>query len=163
MRHSKKVVLALGSNLGNRRENLAAALGMIGDFCRVVSCSRIYQTPPVGYAEQRDFLNAALAAETDCDPLELLALCKALESKIGRRATFRNGPRAIDIDIIFYGDLSFEEEGLTLPHPRWSERDFVKTPLIDLLESGALASGFPAGVREILERTARAFAPYSAF
>ena len=99
---ASKVVLALGSNMGNRRENIVKAVSMLEEFCAFEAKSRIYETSPVGYAEQRDFLNAAVFGETFAEPLELLRQCKRLESALGREANFRNGPRPIDIDIIFY-------------------------------------------------------------
>lgn len=158
-----EIVLALGSNVGNRRENLVSALAGVSDFSRIVGVSKIYETPPVGYSEQRSFLNAAIFAETDVAPMELLRLCKALENRLGRIPSFKNGPRAIDIDIIFYGGETLSLDELEIPHPRWSERDFVITPLIDLLDSGLFSSGRLAGVAPLLSRHSRMFAPYSCF
>jgi len=159
----KKVVLALGSNVGNRRENLKRALAEIEKFAEVFGVSQIYETRPVGFDEQRDFLNAAIAAETDVCAMELLGLCKAAESRLGRTPSVKNGPREIDIDIIFYEDLRMSEPELQIPHPRWNERDFVTTPLLDLLAAGALESAVFAEARKILGERFRAFPPFSNF
>ena len=163
MKSTKKVILALGSNLGNLRENLLRAVSEISNFSFVVSRSYIYQTPPVGYAEQGDFLNAALAVETEDEPAELLAHCKLLEKKLGRAKTVKNGPREIDVDIIFYEDLKLKSGELEIPHPRWSERDFVVSPLIDLLEAGMFEDDFFAEVKSRLAERVKMFPPFSAF
>lgn len=160
---ARKVVLALGSNMGNRRENIVKAVSMLEEFCAFEAKSRIYETPPAGYAEQRDFLNAVVYGETLAEPLELLRQCKKLEAGLGREANFRNGPRPIDIDIIFYENESISTEELTVPHPRWRERDFVTTPLLDLLEQGAFDGGAFAELRAEIRAFARIFEPFSAF
>ncbi len=163
MKHVRKAILALGSNMGNRRQNLIEAVAAIQDFCDVVFRSKIYQTPPVGFSDQRDFLNAALAVRTECEPVELLRLCKILEEKMGRKHSFRNAPRPIDVDIIFFEGYESDSEELTVPHPRWRERDFVKTPLIDLMNCGAFEGEFFDDVRDILENSPKMFPPFSAF
>ncbi len=160
---ASKVVLALGSNMGNRRENIVRAVSMLEEFCAFEAKSRIYETSPVGYAGQRDFLNAAVFGETLAEPLELLRQCKRLESELGRRANFRNGPRPIDIDIIFYENESVSTEELTVPHPRWRERDFVTTPLVDLLEQGAFDGGALAELKREIGAFSKMFEPFSAF
>ena len=88
-----KIILSLGSNMGNRRENLVKALSMLEEFCAFSAKSRIYSTPPVGYEDQRDFLNAAVFGETLVEPMELLRQCKRLERELGREENFANGPR----------------------------------------------------------------------
>ena len=108
-----KIILSLGSNMGNRRENLVKALSMLEEFCAFSAKSRIYSTPPVGYEDQRDFLNAAVFGETLVEPMELLRQCKRLERELGREENFANGPRPIDIDIIFYGRESISNAELT--------------------------------------------------
>lgn len=160
---ASKVVLALGSNMGNRRENIVKAVSMLEEFCAFEAKSRIYETSPVGYAEQRDFLNATVFGETFAEPLELLRQCKRLESALGREANFRNGPRPIDIDIIFYENESVSTEELTVPHPRWRERDFVTTPLVDLLEQGAFDGGAFAELKREIGAFSKMFEPFSAF
>ncbi len=129
-----RVYLALGSNLGDRRANLAEALDSLrlGGKLKISQISRLYQTRPVGFAEQPDFLNMALEAETELAPLELLSALKKIEADMGRQETIRNGPRPIDVDIIFYNGLVMETEVLQIPHPRMHTRGFVLAPLTDL-------------------------------
>jgi len=126
------VYLALGSNLGDRAANLRAVWQNLAPAARPAAASRVYETPPWGYTDQPAFLNQVIRAETDLPPLELLAALKQLETQLGRVPGFRNGPRAIDIDILFYGDQVVEMAGLSIPHPRLAERAFVLVPLADL-------------------------------
>ncbi len=129
---SHVIYLALGTNLGDRPANLRAAIVALAPQVRVTAESRIYETEPWGFTEQPSFLNMAIRAETDLPPAELLAFLKRLESDLGRVPTFRNGPRLIDIDILFYDDLILDTPPLVIPHPRLHERDFVLVPLADL-------------------------------
>jgi 2-amino-4-hydroxy-6-hydroxymethyldihydropteridine diphosphokinase len=99
---------------------------------QVVQVSPVYETPPWGFLDQPHFLNQVLQGETNLAPLELLAFLKGLEAQMGRQKSVRYGPRLIDMDILFYDDLVFEREGLTIPHPRLYERAFVLVPLADL-------------------------------
>jgi 2-amino-4-hydroxy-6-hydroxymethyldihydropteridine diphosphokinase len=126
------VYLGLGSNLGDRKANLQAAVEGIEPVARLLAASPIYQTPPWGYFAQPDFLNQVIRVETDQSPSELLVYMKDLETRLGRTATVRYGPRTIDIDILFYDDLILDEPGLTIPHPRIQGRAFVLVPLADL-------------------------------
>ncbi len=123
------VYLALGTNLGDRLQNLRAALAAFPPEVRVVTASPVYETEPWGYLDQPPFLNQVIAVETNLTPRELLHRLKEIESDQGRVTTFRNGPRKIDLDILFYGDLTLESEGLVIPHPRLAERAFVLVPL----------------------------------
>lgn len=159
----KKAILALGSNIGNRREYLVRAITELEDAAHVFARSKIYETKPWGFLDQRDFLNAAVAVETDCAPLELLEFCKHIERKLGRVSTVKNGPRQIDIDIIFFGSGSFSDPTLTIPHPRWSERGFVISPLLDLLDTGVFADESFCVFADILKSLERMRAPFSAF
>ena len=123
------VMLALGANLGDRLANLRSAVVMLEKAGVVVSSrSEVWETAPVP-AGQPAYLNAALVAETELTPLELLALVKRIERDLGRRPGRRWGPRPADIDILFYGELEMESEALTIPHPRIAERSFVLAPL----------------------------------
>ena len=126
------VYLALGSNLGDRRGHLAAALQRLHDIMEIDTVSSTYETEPVGYLEQPKFLNIAVAGTTRLAPEELLQRAKEIEAALGRQATFRNGPRPIDIDIIFYADRRLNSEHLTIPHPRMAERAFVLAPLAEI-------------------------------
>jgi 2-amino-4-hydroxy-6-hydroxymethyldihydropteridine diphosphokinase len=126
------VYLALGSNVGNRVANLKAAIAALPPQMEVKAKSRVYETPPWGYANQEKFLNQALKVQTYVQPEPLLRHLKRLEVALGREVTFQNGPRVIDIDILFYDDLVFESPPLAIPHPHVHERGFVLMPLMDI-------------------------------
>jgi 2-amino-4-hydroxy-6-hydroxymethyldihydropteridine diphosphokinase len=124
--------IALGTNLGDRSANLRAALAALPPDVRVLAESHVYETPPWGYTDQPAFLNMAVRVDTDLEPEALLGYLKQLEAQLGREPTFRNGPRRIDLDILFYDDLVLDESSLSIPHPRLHERAFVLVPLADL-------------------------------
>ena len=126
------VYLALGSNLGNRQENLKQALAALTPQLEVKAKSHVYETPPWGYEEQPKFFNQAIQGETYLQPEPLLKHLKRLEVALGRQGTFQNGPRLIDIDILFFDDLILNTATITLPHPRLHERGFVLQPLMDI-------------------------------
>ncbi|HEX7619585.1 MAG TPA: 2-amino-4-hydroxy-6-hydroxymethyldihydropteridine diphosphokinase [Anaerolineales bacterium] len=130
--HPSIIYLALGSNLGNRSDNLQAAIAAMPPAVRVLALSPVYETPPWGLNDQPAFLNMALKGETTLAPVELLKFLKLLETKLGRQPAVRWGPRRIDMDILFYADLVFDSPELVLPHPRLHERAFVLAPLADL-------------------------------
>ena len=126
------IYLALGSNMGDRLANLEKARQALAPQVRIIMASAIYETTPWGYIEQEDFLNQVLEAETELLPLELLNWLKDIEKRLGRKKGFRNGPRMIDVDILFYGELILEMEQLQIPHARLHERAFVLVPLADI-------------------------------
>ena len=126
------VYLALGSNVGNRAANLKAAISALAPQMEVRAKSNVYETPPWGYREQEKFLNQVLKVETYVEPEPLLKHLKRLEITLGREASFKNGPRLIDIDILFYDDLVIESASVAIPHPRVHERGFVLMPLLDI-------------------------------
>ena len=127
------VYLSLGSNLGDRRANLRAALGRIeAPDLRRLRVSPVYETEPVEYIGQGWFLNLAAEAETSLAPLELLARAQAIEGLLGRLRTVPKGPRTMDIDILFYGTAVVRSAALEIPHPRIEARRFVLAPLADL-------------------------------
>lgn len=129
----KRVYLGLGSNIGDREQYIRAALNALGaHHVHVIRISPLYETEPQGFAEQDWFLNAVAEAETDLQPRELLARIHAVESALERRRSVLNGPRTIDIDILFYADTVIATPELTVPHPRYSERRFVLAPLAAL-------------------------------
>ncbi len=161
MQSSKKVVLALGSNLGERKENLSRALVEISKVASVLSLSDIYETEPVGYLEQDNFFNAVVLCETSLMPDELLDFCKKIERQMGREKSFRNAPRPIDIDIIFYETVSMKSERLEIPHPRWSERDFVISPLLDIFDDSLFDTNFECDVRSVLNASIKKYKPIS--
>lgn len=127
-----QIYLALGSNLGDRFENLRSARQALPPQVTIIACSAIYETPPWGYADQPAFYNQVLHCETSLTPHALLQYIKSLEKELGRVASFQNGPRSIDIDILFYDNLILDTPELGLPHPRIEGRAFVWLPLAEL-------------------------------
>ena len=140
------IYISLGTNLGDRPANLRAAVAALPPNVHVTAESLVYQTAPWGYTNQPDFLNQVVQAKTDLPPNELLAYIKGIETNVGRTPTFRYGPRVVDLDILFYDDLTLEHPDLIIPHPRLHERAFVLVPLADIAPglrhpiSGALIS-----------------------
>lgn len=126
------IYLALGSNLGDRLANLKLAIAALTPQMEVKARSRVYETPPWGFEDQPKFLNQAVRATTYLEPEPLLKHLKRLEVALGRKESFPNGPRLIDIDILFYDDLVLNGPSLVLPHPRMHERAFVLLPLMDI-------------------------------
>jgi len=126
------IYLALGSNLGDRLENLKQAIAALPPQMEVKAKSSVYETPPWGYEDQPKFLNQVIKAKTYLDPEPLLKHLKRLEVALGRQQSFPNGPRLIDMDIIFYDDLVLNSPSLVIPHPRLHERGFVLLPLMDI-------------------------------
>ncbi len=119
--------IGIGSNIGDRREYIESAIRELKktkgvEFRR---SSSIYETEPVGRIKQGKFLNGVLEIETELAPKELLERLNAIEKKLGRIRTVKNGPRTIDLDILYYGEERIAEDGLIVPHPRISEREFV--------------------------------------
>ena len=127
-----QVYLGLGTNLGERKDNLQQALNGLAAEMVIGLISPVYATPPWGLMDQPDFLNLCLAAECDKSPLQLLDFLKKLEREIGRQQSMRWGPRLIDIDILFYDTVVYEDERLSIPHPYLAERSFVVGPLADI-------------------------------
>jgi len=129
---NETIFLALGTNLGNRVENLRSALEALTKGVDILAVSPVYETPPWGYTDQPAFLNMVLQAQTHLSPEDLLLELKRLEVELGRQPNFRYGPRLIDLDILFYGDRVVSLDNLAIPHPRLHERAFVLVPLADL-------------------------------
>jgi 2-amino-4-hydroxy-6-hydroxymethyldihydropteridine diphosphokinase len=126
------VFIGLGSNLGQREENLAAARQLIASQVWLLQASALYETAPWGYVDQPAFLNQVLRGETTLQPSRLLRLFKHIEHKLGREKTFHYGPRMIDIDILFYDNLVLQTKHLQIPHPHLHERAFVLVPLAEI-------------------------------
>jgi 2-amino-4-hydroxy-6-hydroxymethyldihydropteridine diphosphokinase len=123
-------VIALGSNLGDREDNLRRAISAIGAQARLVALSSVYETEPMYREDQGPFLNCVLVVETDLGPVALLEWLKDAERKMGRdQKAARNAPRVIDMDILFYGDEVVSGPALQVPHPGIQERAFVLVPL----------------------------------
>lgn len=127
-----EVFLALGTNLGDRLENLHRALDCIATKIQILQVSSVYETPPWGYTEQPPFLNLVLCGQTELEPQSLLEFLKSCEQALGRKPTFRYGPRLIDLDILAYEDRILETPTLILPHPHLHERAFVLVPLHEI-------------------------------
>lgn len=126
------VYIALGSNMNNRAQNIIEALRSLRNLGVVKTTSYLYESEPMYHLDQSAFMNAACHLKTSLEPIELLSAIKSIESSIGRTASFRNGPRLIDIDIILYGDRVVNSPSLEIPHPRMCERGFVLRPLCDI-------------------------------
>ena len=124
--------LGLGSNMGNRQDNLDRALNLLSQRLRMGEVSSIYDTEPVGNTNQPRFLNLVCQVYTMLAPMELLTLVKGIELKLGRTPGKSNSPRPIDIDILFYGDQVMETPELVIPHPRLTERAFVLIPMDEI-------------------------------
>jgi len=140
---STKAFLGLGANIGDRLGNLQRSIRHLNriEGLRVVRSSRVYETDPVGGPPQPDFLNAVIEVETDLFPRELLNACLEVEETLGRQRGVRWGPRAIDLDVLTYGDDDVFEPDLEIPHPRMHERGFVLVPLLELDADPPLPGG----------------------
>lgn len=131
--------LALGSNIetesSTRYDFLSSAIRQLAqnEQITVVSASHVYETAPVGYVDQTDFLNAVVCINTTLDEKQLLRFgLEVIEKRSGRIRTTKDGPRTLDVDILLYGDSNIDVEGLTIPHPRMNERAFVIIPLNEI-------------------------------
>ncbi len=128
-----RVFFSIGSNLGNRAENLHRAIQMLAENgVKVERLSSLYETRPWGLREQPDFLNAVIEARTTIMPIELLDIIKNIEKRLGRAETVRWGPRCIDIDILLYDDMIIDNHMLQVPHPLMHRRGFVLRPLAEI-------------------------------
>ena len=134
-----EAVIAIGTNLGNRIENINAAVRAIAKLngVKIINASSVYETEPVDCGEDDGyFYNAALLVETTVSPALLLGECLGIEAAMGRVREKKNGPRIIDLDLINYEGFKSESFEMTLPHPRVLERAFVMAPLMELYPSG---------------------------
>lgn len=140
-----RAFIGLGSNLGDRLANLQEAVRRLSktDGVRVTRLSRVFETSAVGPA-QPDFLNAVAEVRTALSPRELLAASLRIEEEMGRVRLERWGPRVIDLDLLNYGRMKIDEQGLTVPHPRMHERAFVLVPLFELEADPLLPGDRPA-------------------
>ena len=138
--------IALGSNIEDPERQVTRAFDEIGALpdTRLLACSPLYRTAPVGYHDQPDFVNACALVETSLGPRPLLDALLAIEQRHGRRREIRNGPRSLDLDIVLYGDAIVDEPGLAVPHPRAHERVFVLAPLVDVWADAVIPGKGPA-------------------
>ena len=144
--------IGLGSNLGDRLENLRHAVTLLDatDGVEVAVTSGVYETDPIG-PPQPDFLNAVAEVRTTLSARDLLARCKEIEAEIGRTEGERWGPREIDIDLLTYGEESIDTDDMRVPHPRMTERAFVLVPLSEIAADVRLAAGGPSELLEALD------------
>jgi 2-amino-4-hydroxy-6-hydroxymethyldihydropteridine diphosphokinase len=148
------VFIALGSNVGSRLANLHTAIAALEPQIHVLSKSAVYETEPWGYADQSAFLNMTVRASTELSPAGLLTHLKELEATLGRTPSFRNGPRLIDLDILFYDDIQLDTPTLIIPHPHLHERAFVLVPLADIAP-GFIHPHLGLSVEELVARLDR--------
>ncbi|WP_339252492.1 2-amino-4-hydroxy-6-hydroxymethyldihydropteridine diphosphokinase [Sporosarcina sp. FSL W8-0480] len=126
--------LSIGSNIGDRLHHLTEAVRSLHshDKIEVTMISSIYETEPVGYTDQANFLNLVVCLETSLNPFELLEVCQGVENDLGRVREIRWGPRTVDLDILLYNNDNIKSENLTVPHPRMDGRAFVLVPLMEI-------------------------------
>ena len=127
-----EVYLGLGSNLGDRQANIREAVRLLGAHAERITVSSMYETAPQGFRHQPPFVNAACRAWTALGPFQLMAKVTEIEKAVGRKPSFVNGPRTLDIDILFHGQSTLDRPELTIPHPRLAERGFVLVPLDEI-------------------------------
>lgn len=127
-----KAFIALGSNIAPAKENINRAVSALNQAGRIIKTANYIISKPEGFAKQADFVNTVLLLETDLKPLPLLKKLKELEAALGRKPTFLNGPRVIDLDILFYDEESINMPDLIIPHKSLAEREFVLAPLNEI-------------------------------
>jgi len=126
--------IGIGSNVGNKVDQCEKAISEIlkVDRHKLLVKSSLFKTKPIGYTSQDWFVNGVIKIETDLEPLDLLRVLKTIESQLGRKETFRWGPRMIDLDILIFDDREMRTEDLQIPHPLLHERQFVLVPLAEI-------------------------------
>ena len=134
MNNLNSIYLSLGSNIGDKAYNLKTALNKLSQILEIKKISSIYETEPLLHQDQDKFLNIITEVSYSQKAENLLTNIKDIEKKMGREATFRFGPRIIDIDIIFFNCQEINEDNLTIPHKEWKNRLFVIAPLYEILD-----------------------------
>ena len=150
MNNLSSIYLSLGSNIGNRENNLKLALKELSEILRIKKISSIYETEPLLYQKQENFLNIVVEVSYFDEAESLLKNIKAIEKKMGREATLRFGPRIIDIDIIFFNEQEINDESLTIPHKEWKNRLFVIAPLYEVLDRKIEESKFNISNQKVI-------------
>ncbi len=133
-----KYIIGIGTNIGDRKINIEKAIDAFNSVPKtaVLRRSSLYETEPVGYAEQQNFYNACFEIESELEPNEILGVCLGIEAGFGRVREIKNGPRILDLDVILAENEKIETANLTVPHPRYNERRFVMIPLLELFPDG---------------------------
>jgi len=142
VKNSNSIFLSLGTNIGNRENNLTEAVKFISNFAKILKISSIFKTEPLLYKEQDDFFNIVIEIDYQKTARDLLLKIKDVETQMGRKDNFRYGPRLIDIDIIFFKGEEIDEEDLIIPHYDWQNRLFVVEPLYEVLNEPLDKSSF---------------------
>nr|AGQ20024.1 7,8-dihydro-6-hydroxymethylpterin-pyrophosphokin ase [Candidatus Actinomarina minuta] len=150
MNNLSSIYLSLGSNIGNRENNLKLALKELSEILRINKISSLYETEPLLYQKQDNFLNIVVEVSYFDEAESLLKNIKAIEKKMGREATLRFGPRIIDIDIIFFNGQEINDEILTIPHKEWKNRLFVIAPLYEVLDRKIEESKFNISNQKVI-------------
>ena len=150
MNNLSSIYLSLGSNIGNRENNLELALKELSEILRINKISSLYETEPLLYQKQDNFLNIVVEVSYFDEAESLLKNIKAIEKKMGREATLRFGPRIIDIDIIFFNGQEINDESLTIPHKEWKNRLFVIAPLYEVLDRKIEESKFNISNQKVI-------------
>lgn len=135
-----KAAIALGSNLADPAANVRSAIRALHGLGEVCAVSRLYRSAPWGVYDQPAFINAVAVIQTELEPRALLQALQKIETDLGRTPTYKWGPRVIDLDIIYYDDVTMSEPGLTIPHPQYKDRSFVLIPLAEIDDRYAAAA-----------------------
>lgn len=138
-----RAAIGLGSNLGDRRANLDAAVAALAGLGEIDAVSSLYETTPIGGPPQDDYLNAVVLLDTELEPIELMDALLTIEADLGRVRAERFGPRTLDLDLLLYGDQVVDAPDLSVPHPRMTERRFVLEPLLEVCPGASLPDGRP--------------------
>jgi len=151
MRVNQTIYLSIGTNIENRIKNIETAIEHLKKILSIEKESSIYETEPVGYKNQANFLNLVIKAKTKNSPTRLLQKLKSIEKKMGRIKKFKDGPRVIDLDILFYEKKIIEIDYLTIPHSELHKRNFVLKPLAEI-EPRLIHPKFKVDIKTLLSK-----------
>jgi 2-amino-4-hydroxy-6-hydroxymethyldihydropteridine diphosphokinase len=151
LKNLNSIFLSLGTNVGDKNKNLLEGLTFLEEFVNILSISSVYKTEPLIYEDQEDFLNIVSEIDYQGTAKSLLLIIKDIEIQMGRKKTFRYGPRIIDIDIIFFKGEEINEEDLIIPHYDWHNRLFVIQPLYELLNKPLNKSNYKIHEQKIIK------------
>tara|TARA_A200000113_G_scaffold88505_1_gene79004 strand:- start:699 stop:1172 length:474 start_codon:yes stop_codon:yes gene_type:complete len=151
LKNLNSIFLSLGTNVGDKNKNLLEGLTFLKEFVNILSISSVYKTEPLLYEDQEDFLNIVTEIDYQGTAKSLLLIIKDIEIQMGRKKTFRYGPRIIDIDIIFFKGEEINEDDLIIPHYDWHNRLFVIQPLYELLNKPLNKSNYKIHEQKIIK------------